>query len=40
MATSTLVCGVNKPVHVREYIRVRHGQQERVREHCRGLPRR
>lgn len=30
-----LYCGVDKPVHVRAYTRVRFGRLEYVREHCR-----
>ena len=34
-SASRLYCGVDKPVHVRAYIRVRFGRVEFVREYCR-----
>lgn len=30
-----LFCGVDRPVHVNSYIRVRFGRTENVCEHCR-----
>ena len=35
-SASRLFCGVDKPVHVNAYTRIRFGRIEYVREHCRG----
>ena len=35
-SASRLFCGVDKPVHVNAYTRIRFGRMEHVREHCRG----
>jgi hypothetical protein len=34
----TLSCSLPKGVHVCNYVRVRNGRTEYVREHCRGFP--
>lgn len=33
-------CPIQQPVYVREYDRVRNGQCEHVRQHCRRAPQR
>lgn len=38
--TKGCICTIYKPVHVRAYLRYRREKWEKVREHCRRLPKR